>query len=252
MANRCAKLASILTVQIVVGLLATISSPACAENLETPQVKPGDTWTYRDTTEKYPNIWTQAHNEITVDRATSSTIYFSVKQSGSTQPPRQEIMGVDWSRMRDVNGNQTIVNRPLMFPLSVGKSWEVEYKELHPNKLHRSEEWRSRCVAVGNESVEVPEGKFDALKIECEGKWTAELEPAQTVVQGGRTSQAGTTLITSVQRTAAAIVSGRTYKAFWYVPKVKRWVKSVEEYYGSKGLLTERYSSELESYKIAE
>jgi hypothetical protein len=36
------------------------------------------------------------------------------------------------------------------------------------------------------------------------------------------------------------------------VPKVKRWVKSVEEYYGANGVRNERYTSELETYKVAE
>jgi hypothetical protein len=47
-------------------------------------------------------------------------------------------------------------------------------------------------------------------------------------------------------------VSGRTYKAFWYVPEVRRWVKSVEQYYGSGGVRNERYTGELESVKPAE
>jgi hypothetical protein len=33
---------------------------------------------------------------------------------------------------------------------------------------------------------------------------------------------------------------------------VKRWVKSVEEYYSSGGVRNERYSEELESFKPAE
>jgi hypothetical protein len=43
--------------------------------------------------------------------------------------------------------------------------------------------------------------------------------------------------------------TGRTYKAFWYAPEVKRWVKSVEEYYGSGGVRNESYTTELESFK---
>ena len=47
-------------------------------------------------------------------------------------------------------------------------------------------------------------------------------------------------------------VAGRTYKAFWYVPEVRRWVKSVEEYYGSGGVRNERYTDELESFQLAD
>src|SRR5208283_5285186 len=104
---------------------------------------------------------------------------------------------------------------------------------------------------VDLESVEVPAGKFNAFKVEAEGRWTAELEPTQSIVQGAQSNTDGTSMVTQTQRTREEPVAGRTYKAFWYVPEVKRWVKSVEEYYGSGGVRTERYTAELESFKIA-
>jgi hypothetical protein len=56
-------------------------------------------------------------------------------------------------------------------------------------------------------------------------------------------------MTTQVENTAERQTSGRLYKAFWYVPEVKRWVKSVEEYYSSGGVRNERYTQELESFK---
>jgi hypothetical protein len=50
-------------------------------------------------------------------------------------------------------------------------------------------------------------------------------------------------------RSVSATAAGHTYKAFWYVPEAGRWVKSVEEYYGSKGVRKERYTGELEWFK---
>jgi hypothetical protein len=47
------------------------------------------------------------------------------------------------------------------------------------------------------------------------------------------------------------VATGRLYKAFWYVPEIGRWVKSDEEYYGSNGVRTQRFTSELESFKHA-
>lgn len=122
----------------------------------------------------------------------------------------------------------------------------------HPNKAHKSEEWNNKYTVVGYESIEVPAGKFNAWKIEAEGRWTAELEPTQTVVQGAQSNADGVSMVTQTQKTTDRTVSGRTYKAFWYVPEVKRWVKSVEEYYGSGGVRNERYTGELESFKLAE
>src|SRR5207302_1816712 len=42
---------------------------------------------------------------------TSSTIFLSVKASGSTQPPRALFVGADWARLRDVNGKESVLNR---------------------------------------------------------------------------------------------------------------------------------------------
>jgi hypothetical protein len=223
-----------------------------AQTVNAPTVKAGDTWTYKMTTEKGPTGWNQTRDDTTVSRVTSSTIYYTVKASGSTQSPKEVFAGLDWSRVRDIDGKETVVNKPFSFPLSVGKAWEVRYTEPHPNKTFRSEEWIHKYTVVGFESVEVPAGKFNALKIEAEGRWTAELEPTQTIVQGAQSNADGTSMVTQTQKTTDKMVSGRTYKAFWYVPEVRRWVKSVEEYYGNGGVRNERYTGELESLKLAE
>jgi len=219
------------------------------EPLDLPVVKVGDTWIYRITTERAPSEWNQVDQELKVTRVTASAIFIATKPAGSTQPPKEVLLGADWSRVRDVNGKETVVNRPLAFPLSEGKSWDVAYTEQTPNKKHKSEKFDSHFRAVGYETLEVPTGKFRALKIESEGRWEAQVAPGQRVVQGAETGQGGATMTTEVQNTAERQTSGRLYKAFWYVPEVRRWVKSEEEYYSSGGVLNERYSQELESFK---
>jgi hypothetical protein len=234
-------------------LWCSAAAAALPQSLSAPAVKAGDTWTYRQTTEKATSGWSQSRDETTVTRVTSSTIYYTVKPSGSTQPAKELFSGLDWSRARDINGTETIINKPLAFPLTVGKAWEVHYVEQHPtNKAHKSEEWLHKFAVVGFEPVEVPAGKFNALKVEEEGHWTAELEPTQTVVQGAQSNAEGTSMTTQLQKTRETTVSGRTYKAFWYVPEIKRWVKSVEEYYGNGGVRSESYTSELESFKLVD
>lgn len=232
----------------VLGLF--VSAGVQAQSLDLPAVKAGDTWTYIDTTEKGPSGWAQTHDQITVSRVTTASIYYTSKQSGSTLTPRERFCAADWSRVRDVNGKETTVNRPLAFPLEVGKTWEVRYSEQHPNKVHKLEQWNSKFTVVGYETIEVPAGKFKALKVEAEGQWSAEMEPANTVVQGAKATQETTTMVTQVSRSGTSLATGRIYEAFWYVPEIKRWVKSVEEYYGSGGERNERYSSELESFKL--
>lgn len=232
-----------------IGLILCVS--ASAQTLERPNVRQGDTWVYRNTSEKAPSGWTQARNEITVTRVTGSSIYFTVRQSGSTQAGREFYTQSDWARVRDVNGKETVVNRPLQFPLSVGKTWTVSYLEQNPNKHHRMEKLETKFTVVGYEDVTVPAGTFHALKIEGEGTWSAQLAPEETVTQGAQVTESGTTMSTQVQKTAPRETSGRLYKAYWYVPDVKRWVKAVDENYSSGGARNERFTDELESFKPA-
>lgn len=237
---------------IALGLLGiTFSVSGFAQSLDLPGVKAGDTWTYRSTVEKGSTGWSQTHDEVSVSRVTASTIYFSQKQIGSTQPTKEVFAGADWGRVRDVNGKETLVNKPFSFPLSIGKTWEVQFTEQHPNRVHKFEQLNSKFTVVGYENVEVPAGKFNALKIEAEGRWVAEMEPAQTVVQGAQMTQNGTSTVTEIKKTTSDLASGRLYKAYWYVPEVKRWVKYVEENYGNGGARNERFTGELESFKVS-
>ncbi|MGG1944495.1 hypothetical protein AB1286_06760 [Trinickia sp. NRRL B-1857] len=186
-----------------------------------------------------------------MQRVTDSHVYFVAKQAGSTQNGNEAITGADWSRIRELNGTDVVVNRPLAFPLEIGKSWAVQYTEPHPNPKLSSATWTTKYKIVGYEDVQVPAGKFHALKIEAEGDWHAQLAPSNSVVQAAQTVSNATTLVTQTQRVTAETAAGHTYKAFWYVPEVGRWVKSIEEIYGSNGTRTERATTELESYKRA-
>jgi hypothetical protein len=234
-------------------LLISMAVPmlAQAESLAAPVLKPGETWTYVNTVETAPNGWRQTHDEIVVTRATSDRIYFETKQAGTTQAANEMIAGADWKRSRNVNGTETVVNQPLSFPLTVGKTWEVKYTEAHPNVKHDSESLDTRFKVVGPESVQVPAGKFETIKIEAEGEWTAQTAPVRGATSGTVSNQTGTTVVVQTRNAASVTATGRLYKAFWYAPEVGRWVKSVEEYYGSNGIRSQRFSSELESFKAA-
>ena len=156
---------------ITAAVLFTIGLPllAIAQSAPPPDIKGGDSWTYVNTFEKTPSIWRQTHDEVTVLRATPAHIYYTSKQAGSTQVPNEVIAGADWSRERNVNGAEVVVNRPFVFPLSPGKTWNLEYTEQHPNKTFASQKWSSQYRVVDTETVEVPAGKFQAIKVEAEG-----------------------------------------------------------------------------------
>lgn len=231
---------------------SVLALPVWAQTVDLPAVKAGDRWSYRITEEKGPSGWVQTHNEVIVQRATSSSIYFTAGQVDSKMPAREVFMGTDWSRVRAVNGKEMVVNQPLAFPLLVGKTWTINYTEQHPNKNKRYEQQEMKYTVLGYEQIEVPAGKFKALKIESEGRWTAEIEPNQTVVQTAQVNRDGTTMATQANKTQASLYTGRTYAVFWYVPEVKRWVKSIEESYDSGGVRSSRTTVELEAVKFGE
>ncbi|WP_218177574.1 hypothetical protein [Pseudomonas gingeri] len=231
-------------------VLGLICGSAYAQSVDAPPLKAGDSWVYTDTVETGPQGFSSKNTLMTVERVDSHSVLISAKQDGSNQPPVETMVGLDWSRSRDINGKQQVINRPLNFPLSEGKTWAVDYTELNPNRLHSSETFHNDYVVTGWEDVEVPAGKFKALKIEADGQWSAMLAPvavggAQAVATPGRV-----TTVSTAQRVAARPVSGRLYKAFWYVPAEKRFVKSVEEFYDTKGVRSQRFTEELKSSKI--
>ncbi len=231
-------------------MLALLAAPLLchAETIGAPTVTAGDSWNYTNTLETGPNGWRQTHDTITALRTTSDHIYVEVRPTGSTQAPVESIQGANWSRSRNVNGTETLVNEPLSFPLTPGKQWEVKYTEPHPNVQLNSRTFDTKLRVVGHEAVDVPAGHFDAIKIEGEGQWTAEIAPSRAATSTVVTNGAGTTAIAHAGGVHAGTTTGRLYKAFWYVPKVNRWVKSVEEYYDANGTRTQRFSSELDAF----
>ena len=224
---------------------------AQAQPVPAPHVHPGDTWVFQHTVENRTG-WHQTHVESTVDHAGPGGIALESKPVHSTLPPMETLVGPDWSRVRSVNGHSTVVNRPLAFPLAIGKTWVIDYTEDHPNRLHSSEHFHTPYRVTGWEDVTVPAGTFHALKIEADGEWFAAIAPAVGAVAGSRVDAEGATTVLRTSKVAPRTISGRTYKAFWYVPAVKLWVKNLEEYYNAGGVRTERYTDELESYKVAD
>ncbi|MDO9711358.1 hypothetical protein [Paracraurococcus lichenis] len=232
-------------------LLACAAASAAAETVGPPRLAEGDSWTYASTVETRPAGWRQSREEITITRTGSDSIVVRQQTLGAPRPPIERLQRPDWSLARSVNGQEVVVARPLAFPLSVGKSWTVDYTEQNPSPQQSSVRRQMTYRVLGWEEVTVPAGTFRALKIEGEGSWTAVLAPAQTAMVGGRSDAGGSTVVTQTRRSGETTVTGRAYKAFWYVPEVRRWVRSVEESFGSNGLRGDSYRDELESFRLA-
>lgn len=233
-------------------VLSLVSVHCLAESINIPKFNAGDTWVYQDTHEKSPNIWTQTKDEITVTRVSPSSILVATKPSGSNQAPREIMTAKDWSSSRSVDDIESVVYKPLSFPLSIGKSWDLKYTLPHPVPAIKYSKYDIKYTVGDVEAVDVPGGKFKAIKIEGEGRWSDELEPGQIVAQSAQTTANGTSMATETRKIPELRRTGKIYQAYWYAPEIKRWVKSIEEGYAPDGTRAERRTMELVSFHAGE
>jgi hypothetical protein len=224
---------------------------ATSIDVPAPALKAGDTWVYTYTTENGQHGWAQKHQQVSVERVTGEDVLITLNQEGSTQPPDEQLRGLDWSHAIDINGKQQVVNQPMSFPLKEGKKWEVSYTQPNPSPKLLSESFDCKYAVTGWEDVQVPAGKFSAIKIECDGQWSHVVAPGVNLATQATATQAGTTTVTQSERVTSRTMSGRIYRAYWYVPAVKRYVKALEESYNTNGFRTYRLTEELDSFKPA-
>lgn len=227
-------------------------SVAAADSIDVPNVKPGDKWVCKTITESGRTGWVEKHKEFIAIRSTPSSILLSINEVGSTLPPAEQLVGADWSMFRNIGGEEVIVNQPLKFPLKEGKSWGVDFSEDHPSKDRKKQHIHLDYRVVGWEDIVVPAGKFKALKVEAEGNWKADIEPSVGATTSTKAGPSGLATVMQTNKTLPRTVTGRMYKAFWYEPAVKRFVKAIEEDFNAQGARNGRYTMELESFKVAE
>ncbi len=214
-----------------------------------PALNPGAAWTYAESVESRGTSRV-AHEVMTLVRADSQTIVVNIRAVNGAGPGREQLVGPEWSRVRSVNGRPTVVNRPLAYPLALGKTWTLDYSELSPaDRSHTKESWQSTYKVAAWEEVTVPAGTFRALRIDADGSWTAEL-PANTMLAQGRAPNGANVAVASRQGPRTA--TGRFLKTFWYVPEVHRWVKSEEDTFDTNGVRTGHVTADLEAYALAD
>lgn len=106
----------------------------------------------------------------------------------------------------------------LRFPLRVGEKYSIKFEVLQLRGRNIIQNATGTATVVGWEVVDVPAGKFRAMKVELE----ADYQP----LDGSRAYQ--------------------QQASFWYVPEVRRWVK-LESVTPNR-----RLSEELLEYKLNE
>ena len=182
-----------------------------------PEIRVGDSWTYRSTNVLEAGTY---EHETRVSYADDKAIL-----AVSTRKSDGKEFDSSWTSEWNATVSYTGLHyRPptgvLQFPLRVGDKHSIKFEVLEPrgrNLLFRAS---GTSTVVGWEMVEVPAGKFRALRVVLEAVYEQVAGPGPT----------------SFQQEAI----------FWYVPDVRRWVK-LQSVAGQR-----RLSEELLTFKLNE
>jgi hypothetical protein len=147
---------------------------AGAEPIALPSYTINDSWSYHLTTQKGHTV-SESDITISVKRIGSDGLLVTQHSIDNPNFVQSGMLGLDWSKRRSVNGKETTVNQPFSFPLDVGKTWRINYTEVNPSPQKMREIDDLPYKVVGWEDVTVLAGQFHALKIEANGRWTADL-----------------------------------------------------------------------------
>jgi len=142
-------------------------TPALAQRIERPTYHVGDTWTYRRMDFAIPPqsfrdyVVTQIKTVTRVASEEFEMATDSIAESGE-KSSYNELSSLDFNDFVQVDSDQPRREiRAWKWPVDVGDTWKYEY----PVKAG-VQVWEARVV--GWEEVEVPAGKFRALKVERE------------------------------------------------------------------------------------
>jgi hypothetical protein len=181
---------------------ALVSAAACAQFdgiVQKPDVRVDDRWLYRRMDHRFePPVLLY---ELRVSFADAHAIHTVLSRQGR---PRESdaTWTPEWNSVVSVDdGVVEIKSGLLQFPLSVGREYQSRWEMRRPRvgKFHARHE--RKVKVAGWEEIEVPAGKFLALKVTAEGSWRRLDRPS----------------------------TGWARNTVWYVPQVKRWVKNLYE-----------------------
>lgn len=204
---------------VVTGCLSMAAALAQNGNrAERPDVKVGDSWTYKQTfvlggEPAQPSTFLVI--EVSGDRILTRT------------GPRTDAWTRDWGQTETARaGKVTFSAAPAWehyrFPLEVGQGWTSSFKTVsHSGERHQDWEWTGKVEAV--ESVTTAAGTFEALRVRIDGSYRC---------------------------TKGCNFSGTRAQTLWYAPAVKRHVKTEFEE-RSGGSHVHREAFELVGYKPA-
>jgi len=202
-----------LTMQRMSCLLFAVVAANCLhaqgqESVDRPHVNVGDSWTYKSTSFNVRD----PHDDPKVDK----TDQYTFEVTATSQSELKGSWGTydtDWNLKKRGVSSYDPAEVIFRFPLKAGERFKNSYKRTHgPSNSTRTEVVDIK--AMGWEEVDVPAGKFRALRISVFGT-------SFETKENGRPT-----------------ITDRFRKQIWYVPSVKRWVKRSYEGRGTDGRLS--------------
>jgi hypothetical protein len=172
---------------------------ACGAQTEVakPEVKVDDRWVYRHTDKRRKPA--SAIYELRVSFVDSRAIHAVVEQQG-----RRRETDATWTPEWNVvvapdEGVVEVEKGMFQFPLAPGRQYSAAWEMRRPRAGAFHVRHERKVNVVGWEDIEVPAGKFRALKVQADGHF----------------------------RRFDRLASDEARNTYWYVPQVKRWVKHV-------------------------
>jgi hypothetical protein len=214
-----------------------------------PALAPGDTWVFDRAVDRLRGGFAQTRIDLTIDRVDSATMLVGIKPDGAPTGFEDHRLGRDWSQRLIVNGQEEIINGPFAFPMKIVESWTEDHVDPQTYGLQTLARFHSTFTVVGWESVTVPAGTFRALKIEKTGTLEATVSAPASAASAAVATPNGAATMARTERARVSVNHFTTYGAFYYVPDVKYYVKSIEEQYDSRSVRVRRDTDVLVSFK---
>ena len=199
-------------------LLLACHAAAGQDAVPRPELRPGDSWTYRrmDLLAGKP----AGRPNFTVTFANDKAIGGIVHRQGQRV---DATFTSDWNVVNDPTSGVFLPHNGLLrFPLAQGASWRTQFEVVRPLRGTFRSAVDLAVRVAGWEEVAVPAGRFRALKVEAEGTFQ-------------RTDKAG---------------AGHMRFVLWYAPAVKRWVKRTFESGNRRGHPLANEVDELVSHRL--
>jgi hypothetical protein len=175
-------------------LLPAVSAAQSEERVIKPEIRKGDSWTYRGR-----NVLENGDHtyELRVEKSDGKTILAVATRRGD-EKEFDATFTAEWNPVVGVSG--LIFSPPPAFfsyPMKVGDKRTLTYISSRPRGNVPPTQYESEVKVAGWEDVTVPAGKFRALKLVVEGVFFPPFSrgPAKLRIE------------------------------YWYSPQVRRWVK---------------------------